>query len=238
MVLSCVFCGSKQGTKGRTCHKFPLDNFALLEKWIAAIGLKHFIPNETSLLCNDHFDEKCFQSSGFGLVLKANAVPTLFSSDSKGTPIKMQKNINNLSNKVYDIKGNQLITQQPNTKYISSTYSTSSKIQRNDGPSISIPIHSMRETVMDYSSVEHCDENVTPSTSLAAEKGNNPVRNKIPETCRGIKSRILHMKHDHQYATSPQMMKMQFLMQQRHILKRHVLRLRKKIISLKDNIAK
>lgn len=47
--------------------------------------LKDFIPSEKSLLCNYHFDEKCLRSSGRGLALKANAVPTLFSSaDSKG----------------------------------------------------------------------------------------------------------------------------------------------------------
>ncbi|XP_050463437.1 THAP domain-containing protein 1-like [Cataglyphis hispanica] len=66
-------------------HKFPLNNPELLEKWVAATELKDFIPNDRSLLCSYHFDKKCLRSSNRGLVLKSNAVPTLFSSvDSEG----------------------------------------------------------------------------------------------------------------------------------------------------------
>nr|XP_012225713.1 PREDICTED: THAP domain-containing protein 5-like [Linepithema humile] len=77
----CVYCHAVKGhDKKRSFRKFPLHNSELLEKWVAAMKLKDFIPNEKSLLCSDHFDEKCLRSSGRGLILKANAVPNLFSS--------------------------------------------------------------------------------------------------------------------------------------------------------------
>ncbi|XP_024893111.1 uncharacterized protein LOC112468235 [Temnothorax curvispinosus] len=113
--------------------------------------LQDFIPNEKSLLCSYHFDEKCLRSSGRGLVLKANAVPTLFSSaDSGGTSIagELQENISNSSDVVvYNINDNQSITRQQGTKRISSEISTfPSKIQRSSSP---FTINAFRERSCD-----------------------------------------------------------------------------------------
>ncbi|XP_071653284.1 uncharacterized protein [Temnothorax longispinosus] len=212
--------------------------------------LQDFIPNEKSLLCSYHFDEKCLRSSGRGLVLKANAVPTLFSSaDSGGTSIagEMQGNISNSCDViVYDSNDNQSITRQQGTKRISSEFSTSpSKIQRSSSLFTSTSMHSEREAVMDCSSVEHCEENVALSTSLAVEEVNSPVRSRTPQTPRSIRKRILHTKHDHQYEASPKTMrkkyiqqkkKTQDLMKQAHVLRQHKSRLKKKITSLKGII--
>ena len=53
----------------------------MLKKWLEAMDLKDFTPNEKSLLCDDHFERNCFRLKGRNqnvLALKANAIPTIF----------------------------------------------------------------------------------------------------------------------------------------------------------------
>ncbi|XP_076671259.1 uncharacterized protein LOC143370260 isoform X3 [Andrena cerasifolii] len=49
---SCVFCHARKGQdKNRSFRKFPLNNAELLQKWIAAMDVKDFVPNKRSVLC-------------------------------------------------------------------------------------------------------------------------------------------------------------------------------------------
>lgn len=58
--------------------RFPVDKSDLLKKWLDNIGIKNWTPNNSSLLCSDHFEETCFRKIGKYLKLKEGSVPTIF----------------------------------------------------------------------------------------------------------------------------------------------------------------
>ncbi|XP_033225350.1 THAP domain-containing protein 3-like [Belonocnema kinseyi] len=81
MAVTCVYCDEENFFKDRTYHKFPLHNAELLEKWVAPMGLEKFISSTKSLLCSDHFEEKCICKKGrnpSNLTLRNNAIPIIF----------------------------------------------------------------------------------------------------------------------------------------------------------------
>ncbi|XP_011059382.1 PREDICTED: THAP domain-containing protein 1-like isoform X1 [Acromyrmex echinatior] len=75
----CIYCKRKRIYKsGYSFFKFPVDKSDLLKKWLDNIGIKNWIPNNSSLLCSEHFEETCFRKIGKYLKLKEGSVPTIF----------------------------------------------------------------------------------------------------------------------------------------------------------------
>ncbi|KYN13657.1 THAP domain-containing protein 3 [Trachymyrmex cornetzi] len=58
--------------------RFPVDKSDLLKKWLDNIRIKNWTPNNSSLLCSEHFEETCFRKIGKYLKLKEGSVPTIF----------------------------------------------------------------------------------------------------------------------------------------------------------------
>jgi len=54
--------------------KFPIHKSDILKKWLDNMGIKNWIPNNSSLLCSEHFEETCFQKRGQKLFLKERSV--------------------------------------------------------------------------------------------------------------------------------------------------------------------
>jgi len=61
--------------------RFPLRKPKILKKWLDNMGIKNWIPNNSSLLCSEHFKESCFQKKGKKLLLKERSVPTIFKTE-------------------------------------------------------------------------------------------------------------------------------------------------------------
>ncbi|XP_018351850.1 PREDICTED: THAP domain-containing protein 1-like isoform X3 [Trachymyrmex septentrionalis] len=75
----CIYCKRKRIYKsGYSFFKFPVDKSDLLKKWLDNIGIKNWTPNNSSLLCSEHFEETCFRKIGKYLKLKEGSVPTIF----------------------------------------------------------------------------------------------------------------------------------------------------------------
>ncbi|XP_056250300.1 uncharacterized protein LOC130180663 isoform X1 [Seriola aureovittata] len=70
-------CGPVERGLGLTFHKFPLDNAALLARWLKAVGRPYWHPRLRSSICSTHFTEECFDRSGEKVSLHPDAVPTL-----------------------------------------------------------------------------------------------------------------------------------------------------------------
>lgn len=64
------------------CHRFPLNNENLLNKWIAVVGKPNWRPKKTSRICSLHFSEKdIIRGMGYKyFYLRENAVPKNYSS--------------------------------------------------------------------------------------------------------------------------------------------------------------
>ncbi|XP_049514963.1 THAP domain-containing protein 1 isoform X2 [Dermacentor silvarum] len=72
-------CDNSGDFPGTTFHKFPLDSPMLLKAWVHNVNLPPpWEPTEDSLLCSDHFLERCFERSGSTARLRPDAVPTIF----------------------------------------------------------------------------------------------------------------------------------------------------------------
>lgn len=62
-----------------TFHKFPLDSPTLLKAWVHNVNRPApWQPTGNSVLCSDHFLERCFIRSGKITWLRSSAVPTIF----------------------------------------------------------------------------------------------------------------------------------------------------------------
>lgn len=60
-------------------HKFPLDRPPLLELWTRNVNRPApWAPTADSVLCSDHFAERCFERSGRTTWLRSDALPTIF----------------------------------------------------------------------------------------------------------------------------------------------------------------
>lgn len=60
-------------------HKFPLDQPPLLELWVHNVNRPDpWAPTADSVLCSDHFPERCFERSGRNTWLRSDALPTIF----------------------------------------------------------------------------------------------------------------------------------------------------------------
>ncbi|XP_029828736.2 THAP domain-containing protein 1 isoform X1 [Ixodes scapularis] len=67
------------GPQGTSFHKFPLTRPELLELWLHNLNREPgWEPNVRSVLCSDHFLEKCFDRTGQTVRLRADALPTIF----------------------------------------------------------------------------------------------------------------------------------------------------------------
>ncbi|XP_029912726.1 uncharacterized protein LOC115362886 isoform X2 [Myripristis murdjan] len=64
---------------GVTFFKFPLYNRRKLKKWLDNMRWKGWTPSRFSLLCSNHFEEKCIDRTGKFVKLQQDAVPTIFS---------------------------------------------------------------------------------------------------------------------------------------------------------------
>ncbi|RVE69876.1 hypothetical protein OJAV_G00082260 [Oryzias javanicus] len=60
--------------------KFPLNNSRKLKKWLLNMNLEDWTPSRFSVLCINHFEEQYIDRSGKNVTLRADAVPTIFSS--------------------------------------------------------------------------------------------------------------------------------------------------------------
>ncbi|KAG7498045.1 hypothetical protein JOB18_047896 [Solea senegalensis] len=60
--------------------KFPLYHSRKLKKWLANMKLKDWTPSRFSVLCINHFEEKCLDRTGKCVKLRDDAVPTIFLS--------------------------------------------------------------------------------------------------------------------------------------------------------------
>ena len=79
-------------------HRFPIDNAALLEKWLFAVKRDKFSPTKCSFICSDHFLENDFSypctlplsATLKKRKLKQNAVPSIFDFPAhlKKQPVK------------------------------------------------------------------------------------------------------------------------------------------------------
>lgn len=70
----------KPECKGKSFHKFPLNNAAMLKAWKIKVKREDFRPTKASLLCSDHFTEECYYIQKFTNkpLLKPGAIPTIF----------------------------------------------------------------------------------------------------------------------------------------------------------------
>lgn len=73
--------------KGTTFFRFPLNNKELNDQWVIQLGRKDFVPNVSSRLCSDHFEEECFAYQPFTnrRQLKPGSLPTKFNINPRGT---------------------------------------------------------------------------------------------------------------------------------------------------------
>lgn len=64
---------------GTTFHKFPLNSPVLLKAWVHNVNLPApWEPSADSVLCSDHFLERCFVRTNDAVRLRSDAVPTIF----------------------------------------------------------------------------------------------------------------------------------------------------------------
>ncbi|XP_072145676.1 THAP domain-containing protein 3-like [Dermacentor andersoni] len=75
-----LFCLQKHehGRGEVSYHRFPLENPALLQKWLEAMGTPHFKPSGHHLLCSTHFKPANFRSGLRKRLLLEGAVPSQF----------------------------------------------------------------------------------------------------------------------------------------------------------------
>jgi len=60
-------------------YRFPLSRPVICQHWIVQVRREKWKPNRRTLICADHFDNKCFDKTGQVVRLKPDAVPTIFS---------------------------------------------------------------------------------------------------------------------------------------------------------------
>ncbi|CAN8004185.1 unnamed protein product [Ixodes hexagonus] len=67
------------GPQGTSFHRFPLSRPELLGLWMHNLNREPgWEPTVRSVLCSDHFLEKCFDRTGQTVRLRADALPTIF----------------------------------------------------------------------------------------------------------------------------------------------------------------
>lgn len=72
-------CDNSDDCPGTTLHRFPVDSPTLLKAWVHNVNLPApWEPTEDSVLCSDHFLERCFVRTGSTAGLRPDAVPTIF----------------------------------------------------------------------------------------------------------------------------------------------------------------
>lgn len=72
-------CQNKTGEAlGTSFHRFPFAKPDILRLWVHNVNRPDWEPNSRSVLCSDHFLERCFDRSGQTVRLRWDAVPTMF----------------------------------------------------------------------------------------------------------------------------------------------------------------
>eukprot|EP00057_Strongylocentrotus_purpuratus_P030695 XP_782462.1 PREDICTED: THAP domain-containing protein 4 [Strongylocentrotus purpuratus] len=64
--------------RGRSFHRLPLRDPALLKVWLSQMGRESWKPRPSSAICSDHFEKICFDRTGQTTRIRESAVPTLF----------------------------------------------------------------------------------------------------------------------------------------------------------------
>jgi len=59
-------------------YRFPFSRPEVLKRWIINMHRQDFTPSKRSVVCSDHFEEKCFDKTGQTVRLRLEVVPTLF----------------------------------------------------------------------------------------------------------------------------------------------------------------
>ncbi|XP_076671258.1 uncharacterized protein LOC143370260 isoform X2 [Andrena cerasifolii] len=247
---SCVFCHARKGQdKNRSFRKFPLNNAELLQKWIAAMDVKDFVPNKRSVLCSEHFEKDCFRKTGRNactLTLKNNAIPTIFK-----LPL-IDKTPAGEHNRNSQLPASQMETDPS----LSPEEISASEGREKRRLSVDLPPPKISKTDTKYSMVnpmrastsdsdkKQCQVDEVPSTSSASELANTLMQRngQTPTTSR----RIRHIVHDHQYETTPRSMRKKILLQkkriqalmlEKHADKQHISRLKQQVTSLKQIVS-
>ncbi|XP_012266958.2 THAP domain-containing protein 1-like isoform X1 [Athalia rosae] len=81
----CVRTCRNQRGKGVHLFGFPMKNYPLLKKWVAAIDQDEFYPTKYSTICSKHFTPDDFQNRPAPLAVrvKKEAVPSVFDKTKK-----------------------------------------------------------------------------------------------------------------------------------------------------------
>lgn len=87
-------CKKEDRWKGKTFFRFPLKNKKLNDQWVIQLGRKDFVPNASSRLCSDHFEEECFTYQPFTnrRQLKLGSFPTKFDMPDEPRIRKCRRN--------------------------------------------------------------------------------------------------------------------------------------------------
>ncbi|KAM3877108.1 ARL14 effector protein [Diretmus argenteus] len=116
VICAAIGCANKfiKGSEIRF-YRFPLSKPPLANQWVHSLGMKNFIPTSNTCLCSEHFRPDCFRDYNGKQFLREDAVPTIFSPDSKGRGAGRGGNKSSgdrqtmaAKSKVYDSKGRLL----------------------------------------------------------------------------------------------------------------------------------
>lgn len=78
--------------KNISFHRFPLRDTNRLQLWVLSIKRKNFVPTQHSVLCSDHFSNRDFEYSGYGIKrtrrLRRDAIPNRYDYTIQGSKCK------------------------------------------------------------------------------------------------------------------------------------------------------
>lgn len=78
------YCVNNQKKDSVECNFFQFpENPCLRKQWISNIGRPHWSPGRRSVICSAHFEDSQIEIKGRKVLLRKNAIPTLFRNSSK-----------------------------------------------------------------------------------------------------------------------------------------------------------
>uniref|UniRef100_A0A8C7N2X3 Uncharacterized LOC116365777 n=1 Tax=Oncorhynchus kisutch TaxID=8019 RepID=A0A8C7N2X3_ONCKI len=77
-----TFKNVKHKTNKVTFHSFPKRDPKRIKEWVGQMKWKDWQPTPHSLLCSEHFEERCMDRTGQTVRLRDDAIPTIFAFPS------------------------------------------------------------------------------------------------------------------------------------------------------------